>query len=600
MTTGPLASPAEYYVQTVAANCGASSGTPVTYTFAGAPMTGNSDFCKGYENKVDLVPCDLGDTPSQVSLIGKYLDLEFPFNSDGTPEFYSENSANGTWAAQTWPAADDAATPLVDESQGGIRAAGGTPMANSLIDIKTWFDNVWTNGQAGATAKAGGPPWRITPIVNHVAPKEKTIVILVTDGNDTCESRTGTGSGEAAYKGLRTAHKAQLLYDGIGANPDPASRVETYVIGYGLDSDKMNWIAWGGSGLRATGSSSDPGLTGTGEATRWTASDESSDIAITNSLQSARTACKTCRDAFSRRTPTPSRRSCRGSSTRAPRRASSSPGGRSRSPCSSTPTSRGPTPRGSALVVPTEDPIGSTGRYAGIVPTRFVSSFSLPGFNGQLRAYQNDGAENSVLRWSAGEKLLWLVRYGTSNPRLNTATPPAPPTDGSACQGGTCSCAANNNRGILAEECTFASLTGTPQGTTAADEASALSSAKIKRRIYSTAGNGVYPASTSGLAQALVNGTANKRVRLWPPQSGLIPTGTDYTSDADLPGGPSRQPGPGPRAAGPEHGSATFSITSLRPPAATPGRRKGHDGEPSRRQRGQHVHLPLCQPAPTG
>ena len=247
---------------------------------------------------------------------------------------------------------------------------------------------------------------------------------------------------------------------------------------------------------------------------------------------------------------------------------------------------------------PTEDPIGATGRYAGIVPTRFVSSFSLPGFNGQLRAYQNDGAENSVLRWSAGEKLLWLVRYGTSNPMLNTATPPAPPTDGTACQGGTCSCAANSTRGILAEECTFASLAGSPQGTTAADETSALSSAKIKRRVYSTVGNGVYPTSTSGLAQALVDGTANKRVRLWPPQSGLLPT--DYTSDADLPGGPS---GSLDLALGLPVPSTGTAIVNLVVPASgfqrTPGAEESRHRSRTASPWATHVWL-LRPPAPTG
>ena len=37
-------------------------------------------------------------------------------------------------------------------------------------------------------------------------------------------------------------------------------------------------------------------------------------------------------------------------------------------------------------------------RYSGIVPTRFVSSFTLPGFKGHLKAYQNDGSGNSVER----------------------------------------------------------------------------------------------------------------------------------------------------------------------------------------------------------
>ena len=35
-----------------------------------------------------------------------------------------------------------------------------------------------------------------------------------------------------------------------------------------------------------------------------------------------------------------------------------------------------------------------------------MSSFSLPGFKGQFKAYQNDGPGNAVLRWSAGDKLL--------------------------------------------------------------------------------------------------------------------------------------------------------------------------------------------------
>ena len=296
-----LSSPAEFTVQLVNTGCVAfaSPPAPVVYTFSGAPMTGNSDFCRGYENKVNLVPCDLGDTPSQISLIGRYLDLEFPFNADGTPQFYSEDTSNGTWNALTWPIADDPATPNVDEAQGGIRAAGGTPMANTLIDVKTWFDDIWNNGQTGSTTRVGGPPWQITPIKNHIAPQEKTIVLLVTDGDDTCASRTGDGSTASAANALRTAHKAQMLYDGVAATPvDPASKVQTYLIGYGNGSapDKMNWIAWGGSGLRAV--STNPGTTGSGEAMRWSATNETSDTAITNALTPARRACKTCQDAF--------------------------------------------------------------------------------------------------------------------------------------------------------------------------------------------------------------------------------------------------------------------------------------------------------------
>jgi hypothetical protein len=140
----PLPSPAEFYVQSVEAGCGTDVGTAVTYTFSGAPMTQNSEFCTGAENKVSLLPCDLGDSPTQISLIGSFLDFEFPFKDDGTPGFYTE-SQDGTYGALTWPAADDAATPDVDEAQGGIRAAGGTPMANSSMSRRG--STRLTNGQ---------------------------------------------------------------------------------------------------------------------------------------------------------------------------------------------------------------------------------------------------------------------------------------------------------------------------------------------------------------------------------------------------------------------------------------------------------------------
>ena len=253
--------PAQLFVQTVAANCGANSGAPVVYTYSGVPITGNSSFCRGAENKVALVPCDLQPpAPSQFSMISPYLETELAFNADGTPKHYTE-AVDGTWAATRWPAADNAGTPTVDEAEGGIRAAGGTPMANSLIDVKATFDDLWNNGQAGATTMAGPAPWQITPIKDHLSPKEKTIVLLVTDGNDTCATRTGDGSTDSRANALKVAHKAQQLYDGIGATPDAASRVQTYVIGYGnaTSPDKMNWIAWGGSGLVA--GASNPGLT---------------------------------------------------------------------------------------------------------------------------------------------------------------------------------------------------------------------------------------------------------------------------------------------------------------------------------------------------
>ena len=48
-------------------------------------------------------------------------------------------------------------------------------------------------------------------------------------------------------------------------------------------------------------------------------------------------------------------------------------------------------------------------RYKAIVPTRFISSFSLPGFKGQQKAFQNNGAGGTVQKWSAGDVLFTQV-----------------------------------------------------------------------------------------------------------------------------------------------------------------------------------------------
>jgi hypothetical protein len=58
-----------------------------------------------------------------------------------------------------------------------------------------------------------------------------------------------------------------------------------------------------------------------------------------------------------------------------------------------------------------------------------------------------------------------------------------------------------------------------------------LTSAKIPRRIYTTARNGVYAFTPA----SLIAGTASDRVSLWPDLSWL-PTGTDYSGCASLPG----------------------------------------------------------------
>ena len=139
-------------------------------------------------------------------------------------------------------------------------------------------------------------------------------------------------------------------------------------------------------------------------------------------------------------------------------------------------------------------------RYRALVPTQFTSSFSLPGFNGQLRAYQNDGAGNALLMWSAGDKLRTLVTTGMAT--CNTAA-----------QGGAIG------------ECTFALLHAG-----ATDASIATSSAAIKRRVYTTTRNGVYTYTAADLMNA--SWAPPERTTLWPPANGVTPA--SFTTQGSL------------------------------------------------------------------
>ena len=546
-TAAERTSPPSFRLQLVANNCGAdTAGQTATFAFGGGDFGGNSQSCRGFRSKSDLIPCDLQSppAPTQFQLVDPYIDLELPFDATGVPRDMTTNGAaygtatygvpdgvpdylevqDGSWQTQSIDVAPSA------------KADGATPIANSLIDIKglaagtndclsnpppptgkldsvavagttgacvsRGFSKLWTTGQAGATTMAGPAPWQITPIRDHGVcpggaatcasalrkPKEKTIVLFVTDGDDTCYTRTGTSNGDA--NALRAAYYAERLYARIDA-ADPASSVQTYVIGYGGaftggEPYRLNWIAWGGSGL-GQGLPGQPAIADDG--TQWTDS-------ATN-ITNARALCSTCTDAF----VAPD-----GATLATQLQALINQGAQDGDftaqqsitetvfeyadtvAAPNTKDARWPTPQDSI------DP-EVAGRYSVLVPTLMVSSFSLPGFKGQVKAYQNVGG-NTVLRWSAGDKLQNLVATG-----MNACDfPPA---------GGT----------YPAGECGFINLHAN-----ATDASISTSPATIKRRVYSTSRNGVFDFSPA----TLIAGTANGRTRLWPPEPAMIPA--DYTS----------------------------------------------------------------------
>jgi hypothetical protein len=497
-------SPPSFTVQVVSNNCGAPSGQTEVFTYAGADFGGNSRSCRGYMPKVGIVPCDLAPPPTQIETIGPYIDLELPFNPDGTAQNYTE-VMDGSWATDVAPL----------DTQGGAKADGFTPIANSLIDIKgapggTCLDVTDSDGD-GVTNElvtcpqrnftqwwelgpnlsdpTTNPAWAaVTPptqraIKNHLDPKEKTIVLFVTDGDDTCGAIQNGGSGGTDDNAKRAAYWAERLYERIDPL-EPASSVQTYVIGFGGaftagEPTRLNWIAWGGSGL-GQGLPGQPDVPTSGD--HWSGDN--------TSFKNLRAQCTTCEDAFV----------APDAATLAVQLQSIIDQGASSGEFTA---QQSITESVYEYVdVAGFDARSPTERYKGIVPTRFISSFTLPGFRGQLKAYQNagdidgDGVDDVVQRWSAGDELFNLVSGG-----MNAVC------DSSVVGGGL-------------GECVFTELHGGATDATIAGSPNAA----IKRRIYTTDRNGVYTFSPASLMAQ----TASNRVALWPPDPGVAPA--DYTS----------------------------------------------------------------------
>jgi hypothetical protein len=551
-TAAEMTNPPTFTLQEVSAGCGADvAGSSAKFTFAGGSFRRSGSGCSGFRSKSALVPCDLqtvpnGPAPTQFTQIDPYLEGELPFDSTGKPADLTTNGAAYSDPSYSVP---DGAPDYVEYQDGSWQVesidigpsaktadTSYTPIANSLIDIKglpdstnscvtnnpppagkldsltvsattgacveRGFSKLWNQGQAGATTMAGPPPWQLDPIKNHKNPKEKTIVLFVTDGEDTCGVRGDSSNmSNMDSNALRAAYYAERLYTPLVAT-EPASSVQTYVVGYGgafsgTTPYRLNWIAWGGSGL-GQGNPGQPDITNDGN--RWTEA--------TTSIATKRSQCTTCQDAY----VAPDAATLAAQLQAIIDQGASSGDFNAQQSITESVFEYVDRVPGSDARMPSE-------RYKAIVPTAFISSFTLPGFKGQLKAYQNDGSGNSVLIWSAGDKLWQQVSSGMN------AT----------------GCPANTGAGVADLECVLPQLHGG-----ASDSTIATSTARIKRRIYTTSRNGVYTYDPG----TLMAGTSVERVTLWPPASGLLPS--DYSS-----------PGPFDAAMGlPPDTPSTFPPTS--------------------------------------
>lgn len=453
----------------------ANQGTPVTFTFAGkAGDWRNPDSaCDGFFNLVPLLPCNDLD---QIATIGAYFNPSLLMSADGlTIQGYADSGDADGDSLDTGDFGLNGDHVTGQPTSNGIRAGGFTPIGNTFTDLKAIFNDMY-NGGPLKPASLPTPIGSITP----AALRPRTYVIFVTDGDDTClpsgtsttsdDGTTGTGN-PANQRALHAAYKAQLLYQRINAT-DPSSGVESFVIlfGSGASKDRGDWIAYGGSGMvRATTSFS--------TSSRWATIPSASDVA----------ACSTCRPAFSA--------SNASQLSDALQEAISFSAGQGE-------FSTAPTIVATVfeLVNSPASAFDPDTRYSQRINILYQSTWDLPEWRGHLYAFRNDGTflpapgANSLGIWDAGQTL------------FDAVTVPLRTTPGD---------------GAVVNQFTFAQLHG---GATVAD----LSGAIIKRRIFTTSRNGVWPRPTSSDSydnayfDASDWASGSNVVALWPPnQAGL-------------------------------------------------------------------------------
>ena len=267
-------------------------------------------------------------------------------------------------------------------------------------------------------------------------------------------------------------------------NGDPAASVTTYLVAYGTGASKSrsDWIAWGGSGMKRTFGT----FSG---ADTWT----------TIPTQAERDACKTCIDSFL--APDPD--TLKDVLTKVINQgASSGEFSAQQSLTDSIFELAGDAPIGTAPAP--WSPFNPRNRYDPLVPVRFVSTFTLPLFTGQIKAYTNDGPDslattganclvgNACRRWSANDKLVARVSAGMA-----------------------AACVVSAPAGVAAGQCPFSFLWNGADITNVGSRAGV----GIRRRIFTTSRNGVFGPTVD----ELIAGTSPSRVALWPPQTSGVP-----------------------------------------------------------------------------
>jgi hypothetical protein len=175
-------------------------------------------------------------------------------------------------------------------------------------------------------------------------------------------------------------------------------------------------------------------------------------------------------------------------------------------------------------------PFNPRNRYDPLVPHRFVSTFTLPLFTGQIKAY-TQGGPNSLAIADAT-----CVQY-VDNPPAGVGPEDTP---GTACRrwsandklvsrlatGMAAACPLNVAAGTTGSQCTFGMLWNGADITNVATRAGV----GIRRRIFTTSQNGVFGPTVD----ELIAGQSPFRVALWPPQTSGTPVAPNNDTGVGL------------------------------------------------------------------
>ena len=435
-----------------------------TYTnVAGALGTSS---CDSNGTVIDVADCGVDNSAA----IQTNMRMELQYDANGDAQFLPPVPL--TQLAGQKPGITDTPYPLpnppVRFNNVGIRQAFLTPLAAAMQFSLTYFRNT--------VLAAGGSAQR--PVIAQG--KQKNFVILLTDGDETC----GGNPNQAAYNlwsntlpALPACDAACLAAKGITAQEwAVANRIELLMITFaGGTPAAVNNISLAGTGRNPANGVCQPlypGFPGSPLSPCRTSFIANNLEELVSALNAAINNSVNTGEFSDQQSVTES------------------------------------VYEFGSFAVPAIDPFDADQRYAGSIPILLQSTFVLPGFMGHLKAFRRDDAgtsgdltdDTSAEMWDAGEKL--------QNRVLNT-THGMGPAPASTCTSAGAGCY------------TFAQLYGNATLSNIAN-----SSAKIKRRIFTTSQNGVNSSYSPTNLLSASSTLSWFRVPLWPPTTDVAPVTT--------------------------------------------------------------------------